>query len=1303
MIVQIKIYNIRALIFLSFMFKLVNLNAQLSGSYSIPGTHTSIASIINDLNTLGVNGAVTINISSGYIETTPIGGFVLTASGSSLNPIVFKKNGIGSNPVISSYIGGVATSSSSIQDGIWAFVGSDYVTVDGVDLVDVNVNNPSTMEYGFAFFKSSSNDGCNNNLIKNCAIKLNRNNVTIGQGPSYQGSRAINVVNALYTSQNTTLNITSGSGSNSNNSFFNNVIDNSNIGFSLFGNNSIVFPDSGNDIGGNSAVTSNTILNFGGGNSNDAYGVICKYQKKLNVSNNLINNNNGNGINHNNNINAIIIFNSIGSKLSISDNTITLHYNGTTNNIEVLANYSSIVDTVKIDNNLVHNCTSPNMVSGDWGNISSFGGVNTLLSISNNSVLNNYSNVSSGNRYFVYSSTAANISNFNSNYFSSANNNTVIPCSGSIYGIYVANSQGDTINISNNNFGPITHSLTQTGDLRFIQVLGGNPLNLNINYNNWSNLNLNHSGNQDFIRNNAFVQNQLSISNNTVQNIQKTSLSNGSTFVFNIPGFTSPNAKYLIKNNIINNYTIPNGGINFTCLSLIDGGTPFALKEVSNNRFTNIFSMAGNFTGILIGGMGSGNTSSTSVVSNNLIDGISIGGSIIGISVQAETEINVVSSVNSNTISNLNSSSNSGTIRGIGLNGNVNNPTPLDFLNVFKNRIYNLNSTGVSSSIDGIYISTNTSCHVYNNLIGAISATNLNSANNINGINIDNGKKHSISFNTIFLSGTSSGTLFGSSAISSSTLPILNLRNNILINNCISVGGGKAVAFRRSGINFSTYDINSNNNLFYSGVPSNDNLIYYDGFNSIQTISSYTSLVFPSDVNSVTENPNFTSIIGSNINFLNINNTIPTLIESGAFNIPSIIDDYNTSQRNISTPDIGAWEGNYTQIVTCNGSPFSGTASISNSSGCANTNIILSTNGASTGAGLSYQWFSSSFINGPWALIPNANGNNFQTSTSSLTFYRVVITCSFTSLTDTSNIVSFSPINCYSLNSGTISTCSGIIYDSGGLLNSYQNNESYTLTIYPTSSTSKLQLNFLDFNLDYSNNDFLKVYDGPNVNSNLVGTYYNFMPPNSIITATNITGALTLVFYSNTFDINGGFSGLISCTNTCNGPPLPPVVSGSTICSGNSVSLSVTSTISGQIYWYTSSNTLSPIAQGSVFVTPTLTSNISYYVVDSSSCGSSQLVNVSVQVSPCMYDNEIDLNNNAIIIYPNSNSGIFEVDNLPLSTQSIELIDMTGRVLLNDNKSEVKKKFNIEKFNNGMFFLRIKNNNKFYFYKIIKN
>ena len=193
---------------------------QLTGVKNIGpgGDYASLVLAIADLNSQGVGaGGVTFDVPAGYTETiaAPLS---VTATGTSADPIVFQKTGVGANPLITAYTG-TATPGSDVQDGLWNLVGSDYVTIDGIDLYDPNTTNPATMEYGFALFKASVSDGCQFNTIKNCTVTLSRNNNAGGSGPSQDGSRAINVSNALVTAQTTNVTVTAAGGSNSYNKF----------------------------------------------------------------------------------------------------------------------------------------------------------------------------------------------------------------------------------------------------------------------------------------------------------------------------------------------------------------------------------------------------------------------------------------------------------------------------------------------------------------------------------------------------------------------------------------------------------------------------------------------------------------------------------------------------------------------------------------------------------------------------------------------------------------------------------------------------------------------------------------------------------------------------------------------------------------------------------------------------------------------------------------------------------------------------------------------------------------------------
>ena len=240
--------------------------AQLTGIKTIPGDYATIALAVADLNTQGIGaGGVTFNVAPGYTETisAPLS---ITATGTSGNPIIFQKNGSGTNPVITAYVG-TATPGSAAQDGMLNLIGSDYVTIDGINLIDPNITNPATMEYGFAMFKASVTNGCQYNTIKNCVVSLSRVNNASGAAPAVEGSKAIQVMNSLVTAQTTVAVPTAASGTNSYNKFYSNTLQNCNYGIVLIGYagaSPFTLCDYGNDIGGSALATGNSILNYGG-------------------------------------------------------------------------------------------------------------------------------------------------------------------------------------------------------------------------------------------------------------------------------------------------------------------------------------------------------------------------------------------------------------------------------------------------------------------------------------------------------------------------------------------------------------------------------------------------------------------------------------------------------------------------------------------------------------------------------------------------------------------------------------------------------------------------------------------------------------------------------------------------------------------------------------------------------------------------------------------------------------------------------------------------------------------------------
>ena len=85
-----------------------------------------------------------------------------------------------------------------------------------------------------------------------------------------------------------------------------------------------------------------------------------------------------------------------------------------------------------------------------------------------------------------------------------------------------------------------------------------------------------------------------------------------------------------------------------------------------------------------------------------------------------------------------------------------------------------------------------------------------------------------------------------------------------------------------------TYSTTSDNNLVYCGTPGALNIIYADGAmgaltNVKQTLAQFKTFVTPREGNSKTENvPFLNTTVGSTANFLHIDPTMSTQVESGS-------------------------------------------------------------------------------------------------------------------------------------------------------------------------------------------------------------------------------------------------------------------------------------------------------------------------------------------------------------------------------------------------------------------------------------
>jgi hypothetical protein len=586
--------------------------AQLSGTKTIPGDYATITLAVTNLNASGVGaGGVTFNVAAGYTETitAPIS---VTATGTLANPIVFQKSGPGANPLITAYTG-TATPATAVQDGIWNLIGSDYVTINGIDLSDPNATNPATMEYGYAMFKASTTDGCQNNTIKNCVVTLKRVNNASGTAPAVEGSRAINIMNALATAQTTIVVPAAASGSNSFNKIYSNTLQNCNYGIALIGyagTSPFTLCDFGNDIGGSSLATGNNILNFGGAPAatNPSAGVRTLAQYDVNISYNTVTNNNGSGVNHPSTLRGIYLNTATSASAMISYNTLSMIGGSTTSQLSVIENAAGSTaagNTINIKNNTIQNCTWPTATSGLFYGIYNTSSAFTV-NIFNN-LITNITIPNTGNLYGIAGQSPANLNIYNNEI--SFINKTV---TGTLYAI-----QGSTAIVSVHD--NIIHDLTMTGGANAVYGYYnlGSPVNETYYNNTLYNFTCNGTGGVFGLYTNT-VAGVRNVYSNTIYNLN----ANGGGPVYGIYGAaSSPN---IYKNNIYNLLSGAAGGIVYGIYNL--SGTT---ANIYNNFISDLKTPAATgldaIRGIAIGGGTTANVFYNTVYLNATSSGATFG------------------------------------------------------------------------------------------------------------------------------------------------------------------------------------------------------------------------------------------------------------------------------------------------------------------------------------------------------------------------------------------------------------------------------------------------------------------------------------------------------------------------------------------------------------------------------------------------------------------------------------------------------------------------------------------------------
>ena len=708
--------------------------------------------------------------------------------------------------------------------------------------------------------------------------------------------------------------------------------------------------DNGNDIGGTSAATGNTITGWGGGAPLSSYISVtgsnyCVYMNQQINDNFSFNNITSAALAQSVTTGGFLKAYTIASPTTgtitttINNNTVTITNNttGTTTGAIIGLNNQGLTPLLSTATMSMNNNTVQNSVLG--GTTSTTNGLTAItnfslpgtMNMTGNNVINNAitaTTATSGALVGISNSGAAGTVNLNSNIVRGFSSTAT---TGQVQGISNSGLVTTAININNNQlgngaggfyssaaantgalFGMVNAAgnaaalLTMTGnDIRGIVYTGAasaaqNYYNnqvftgsVNISNNTITNITVNTTGGVTMIGNSVtrVAGTTANVNNNSIVTQFTKTAAGGTVAFYNSFGSSPATVTEINTGNNFSNVTF-SGATSFIGWRSADGTSPGPRKTITNNTFSNITGGTSALSSILYVGF-SDSTFALNNVSGNVISNVSAAASISAIFSDGQNQ-----NFFDNRVNTLNSTGVAANVRAFELTGATTQ-------NIFRNKIYDLQATDAAGTVNGILISLGgTTFNVYNNLIGDLRTPNANAANPLIGINITAGTTVNVYYNTVYLNASSTGGTFGSSAIFASTTPTVTLRNNIFVNNSTTAGTGLAVAHRRSAAGLGTYGAASNNNDFFAST------IFSDGATNITTIAAYKTFVTPRDAASFSELPPFLSTVGSSPNFLHIDPTVATQTESGGAPIAGFTTDYDLDTRNASTPDVGADEFN---------------------------------------------------------------------------------------------------------------------------------------------------------------------------------------------------------------------------------------------------------------------------------------------------------------------------------------------------------------------------------------------------------
>jgi hypothetical protein len=218
--------------------------------------------------------------------------------------------------------------------------------------------------------------------------------------------------------------------------------------------------------------------------------------------------------------------------------------------------------------------------------------------------------------------------------------------------------------------------------------------------------------------------------------------------------------------------------------------------------------------------------------------------------------------------------------------------------------------------------------------------------------------------------------------------------------------------------------------------------------------------------------------------------------------------------------------------------------------------------------------------------------------------------------------------------------------------------------------------------------------------SSMVLTAYganNYAWTNGANTATTVVSPTVNTTYTvigiNSFGCSASVAQLITVKNL---PTISALGSAETICAGESATLTATGALT---YTWSSNNIF--LVGSQVVVTP-IAASTSYTVVgsDLSNCQAKNFVNLNT--SACVGLNENSSSLTQLNIHPNPNNGVFTLELNSGEQHSLQVVDVTGRVVYTADHASHETKIYLPEISAGIYYVKISNKENSKTLKFIK-